>query len=295
MLVSVAAISWWAAQKTLATKLETGLVEGLAKRGLFLRDAARSSSFWGRLRLTDVVLHRDSAAGPPVAAVSALWVDVPVLEILKYGGLISRWRADDVSLKLYDAAGEVTFEHVTMEVVLTLAKIEVPRLKFRHGGVAAAVAGKVLLAPAAFEPSPNAGPLSWDIFAIRSVLAMLDFKAEKEPFAIEGSYALDFRGKAAWHAELAGAGTSVAWQGVPLREASVKAQLSDAGLKLTSSLQFTRGSAKGSVSLADWNGAPILVAGQITDADGRADDFSASYLRRTAEARSIARWRHVRG
>ena len=289
-LVLVAAIGWWAAQRALAAKVQATLVEGLAKRGLFLRHAARSWSFWSELRLTDVVLYRDAADGPPLAALSALSVDVPLLEVLKNRGLIIRWRADDASLKLYDAAGEVTFAHCTTAVVLASAKIEIPRLKFQHGGVAAALAGTILLAPHALDPSTDTAPVTWDLSVLRSVLAVLDFKAEKNPFLIEGSYALDFRGKAAWRADLAGAGQAVEWQGVPLREASAKAQLSDAGLKLTSSLQFTQGSAKASVSLADWDGGPILVGGQLADADGHADDFSASYdsAARTVVLRSLS-------
>ncbi len=284
-VMAVAGIALWMSREAIAAKVESALIKGLSERGIYLRYAARSWSPWSGLRLREAVLHRDAAGGPAVVEVSALTVDFPWWEILKSRALVTRWRADDATVKLHDPAGGVTFDHVTTAVVKRAETIDIPRLEFRQGGVAAALSGKILLSPDALQASQNAGSFAVDLSVVREVQAVLDFQPDRQPFVIQGTLALNFRAKdAVWQADLAGAGKAVVWQGVPLRDAIVKAQLSAAGMKLTSSLQFTQGTASVSISLANWDRAPVLVAGKFADAKGHADDFAASYDRRAQSA-----------
>ena len=276
--LAITALAGWAAREAITAKVESALLERLTERGINLRYARRSWSPWSGLRLEEVVLHRAAEGDHPVVAVSAVAADFSWWGSLTSRALVSRWRTKDATLKLYDDAGIVTFERVTTEVVTQPGRIEIPRLESRHGGLAAFLTGKILVARESKQPPTKAEEFALDLSILRTVLAVLEFQAEKEPFAIRGSYLLDFREPAvAWEADLAGAGQAVVWQSVPLREARVKAQLSAAGMKLTSDLQFNQGSARVSVSRTNWDDSPLLIAGSLTAAGGQADDFAASY------------------
>lgn len=254
------------------------LIQRLEDRGLYLHYTKRSWSAWDALRLEGVALHRTAKRDQPVVEMSALTVDFALLESATNRAVVSRWRSDDATLKLHDDAGIVTFEHVSAAVVVRAGEIEIPQMESRNDGLAFAFSGKLLLAHDSERIPGKADDFTLDLSTVRAVLTVAAFKADGKPFAIQGTYFSDFRDTpVVWQADLAGTGKAVEWQGVPLRDAIVSAQLSNTGMKLTSNLQFARGSAKASVSRSNWKESPLLITGSFADSAGQTNDFSASY------------------
>ncbi len=258
-------------------RVETVLVQRLAERGVYLHYARRSWSLGQGLHLEEVVLHREAKGEHRLIEVSALAVGISVPELFKTRSLISRWSTKDATVTVHDDAGLITFEHVTTKIVVRAREIETSRLDFRQGPRTFALSGKILLAQNADEP-PAPVPFAIDLSTVREVLSVLDFKEGHAPFAIQGSYSLDLRAEAAvWQADLAGTGRDVEWQGVPLRDATVRGRLSSGGMNLTSRLQLTNGSADISLTRRDWGATPLLIVGSLTDGANQTDEFSAAY------------------
>jgi hypothetical protein len=277
LFLGVVGLGLWLARASIAGRVENALVQRLAERGVYLHYDRRSWSVWHGLHLEGAILRREANGNRPVVEASALTVDISLSELLKTRSVVSRCRMKDATVTLHDDAGAIVFEHVSTQLILRSGEIETPRLDFGHGPLTFALVGKILIAPGA-EVQPSPGPFILDLTTVRDVLSVLDFKEGHPPFAIHGTYTLDLRGDAVLGlATRAGAGQGVEWQGVPLRTATAQAELSSAGMNLTSRLQFTAGTADVSVSRKDWDAAPLLVAGTFTDAAGQTDEFSASY------------------
>lgn len=263
----------------LIARVENGLLQRLAERGIYLHYTGRSWSPGQGLRLENVVIRRDATGDRPVVEVSALTVGVPLTEIFQSRSLISHWRTRDARLVLHDEAGALTFEHVSTQIILRAGQLETPRLDFQTGALTFALSGKILLPPGAEKSDRPPGDFVLDLSTVRDVLGTLDFKTGHSIFAIHGSYAVDVRGNdAAWRANLTGTGEGVTWRGVPLRQATATGQLSSrAGMRLDTRWKLTAGSAEVTLSRKDWESAPLLLAGKFTDASGQSDEFSASY------------------
>jgi hypothetical protein len=269
---------FWMARRPIMARVENVLVQRLAERGVYLHYDRRSWSLGQGLRLEEVVLHREAKGEHPLIEVSTHAVAISVPELFKTRSLISRWSTKDATVTLHDDAGPVTFEHVTTKIVVRARVIETSRLDFQQGPRTFALSGKVLLAQSADEPPAEPAPFAIDLSTVREVLSVLDFKEGHTPFAIQGSYSLDLRAEAAvWQADLVGTGRDIEWQGVPLRVATAQGQLSYTGMKLTSRLQFTTGSAEVSLTRRDWDAAPLLIVGSLTDGANETDKFSAAY------------------
>ena len=262
----------------------------LAERGVYVRYARRSWVFGQSLRLEKVVLYGDSGGDHPLVEVSALAVGISVAELIKTRSLISRWSTKDATVSLRDDAGPITFEHVTAIIVVRGLQIETPRLDFQQGPRTVALSGKILLS--ADQPFSLPTPLAIDLSKIRDVFSILAFKEGRTPFAIQGSYSLDLRAESpVWQADLAGAGRDVEFQGVPLRIGTAKGRFSSAGMNVNLHLQLSAGSADVSLNRRDWDAAPLLIAGSLTDGANQMDEFSAAY-ENTSRTLNVS---HLRG
>jgi len=111
-ILAITALAGWAAREAITAKGESAIIERLTEAAIYLHYARSLWSPWSGLRLEDVVLHRDAEGGHPVVAVSVLSADFSWWRSLTSRALISRWRTKDATLKLYDGAGIVTFEHL---------------------------------------------------------------------------------------------------------------------------------------------------------------------------------------
>ncbi len=275
-LLVVLAGSLWGAFEWATAKAEKVLNERLAERSLYLSYGSRSWVPWRGLSLNDVALFQDEARTRPLLALSRLDVDFPWREIARTREFLSRWRLHGATLSLHDAKGKIVMEHVTVDAVVRSGEIEFSTLQVQTGPRVFDLSGRLLLrseeevkTPRAFVP---------DLDAMRAIIATLDFKPGTGPFVTKGAIQLDARQTPlAWSADLHGEGTSLVWQGQPLKAAKVDTLLNNAGLKGSVLLRFHRGQAEFEMSLPAWGGAPLALKGKIADSGGRTDAFGASY------------------
>jgi hypothetical protein len=260
----------WLAREPIMNRMESELVQRLAEHGVYLHYARRSWSF-GRLRLEGVVLNRDARGEHPLIEVSAFSVGISVPELIKTHRLISRWSTKDATLTLHDDAGLVAFEHVTTKIAVRADEIDASRLNFEQGPRTFVLSGKILLP----EQPPAAGPVAIDLTVVRQVLGNINFKMAREPFAIQGSYTVDLRGKAPfWQADVAGAGRDFEWQGIPMRVGTAQGRVSSKGMNLACRVQFGDGSADVALQRRDWGASPLVIDGSLSDGGRQTDEVS---------------------
>ncbi len=272
-------IGGWLARAEIIARVENGLVHRLAERGIYLHYASRSWSPWRGLRLESVVLEREGTGHHPIVEISAITFGMPLTEMFESRTFISRWRTKDATITLHDDAGSIDFQHVTSQIIVRTTQVEIPRLDAQTGAVAFALSGKVLVTAGPDEALPPPGPFVLDLSVVRATLAALAFRSGLPLFTIRGACSVDLRDEktVTWQANLTGTGRGVEWQGLPIRDADVRAELSSAGMTLAARLQLTTGSANVAVSRSDWDTAPRLITGTLTDAAGKTDEFSARY------------------
>ncbi|MEO8351976.1 MAG: hypothetical protein ABI680_09605 [Chthoniobacteraceae bacterium] len=283
--LAVICVAVWAEREPLSAKIEARFIRQLNEHGVYPHYSQRSWLPWRGLRFDRVVMHRDAGENDPVIELSGLTVELPWTAIWEHRDVISRWQTTDATLTLHDAAGSIAFDHVAADIVLRGQRLEILKLKVRHQSVSCDVAGGIILkAPAqkmpasAGEPKPSPPrEFAVNLQVVRTVLAWLDFKPDAGPFDIYGTVSMDFQAAPEWQAELRGTGQGVEWKGIPLRAASAHGEFSQAGMRITPDVRFTKGSAKVAISREGWKGSPLLVAGEFADNAGRADTFSASY------------------
>ena len=263
----------WLAREPIMNRMESELVQRLAEHGIYLRYARRSWSF-GRLHLEEVVLNRDARGEHPLIEVSAFSVGISVPELVKTHRLTSRWSMKNATVTLHDDAGAITFEHVTTKIVVRAQEIDTPRVDFQQGPRTFALSGKILLPG---QP-PAPGPLAINLAIARQVLSNLNFKEGHAPFAIQASYSVDLRAKEPfWQADVTSAGRDVEWQGIPMRVATARGQVSAKGMNVACHVEFARGSADVSLKRRDWGASPLLIIGSLTDGARQGDEVSAAF------------------
>ena len=279
LILAILGLGVWLARGKIAAWVEKEVVTQLAGRGIYLHYSLRTWSPWHGLHLEHVVLDREATGNQPVIEVSDLHVRLPLLEILASRGFISHWHVKDGTLVLHDGSGAITFEHVTTTVVVRPGAVDVLKIDARTGALALALSGKVLLGPGPEKPNTPMAPFFLDLSVLRASLDVLAFNPEAQPFTIEGSYSVDLRDANApsWRANLSGQGRNVEWQGIPMTNAGISAEISSKGMKADARLQLKAGAANVSFAMADWDTSPLRISGTLADAAGQTDEFSATY------------------
>lgn len=257
----------------LVNKAQTTLRERLNERGLALTYSDVTWSPWGGITLEDAALKSLEADKEPLMELSAVHVDLLWGESIRTRSAITHWHISDAKLTLRDDTGGVTLEHLTTDVGLRGDKIEIKQFKTTHGVVTMDVAGEIITAaPKEEKTEPEVFKLN--VKPVRSVLNMLEFKGSGN-FAITGSFKVDMQSEAVlWSADLSGHGKKVELSGVPMQQVDLEAQLSQADLKLNANVVFVRGTAAMKATRADWQKAPLILSGTVTDSAGRKDEFN---------------------
>jgi hypothetical protein len=273
----VLGLAGWLVREPITARMEGEVIRRLHAQDLYPTYTARSWLPWRGLRFTNAVLHRDSRLNHPVVEISELSVALPWTRILRSREIVTRWRTRDSRIALYDDAGKVSFEHVTGDVLVEGAKMEVHELRFTDDPVEWSLTGLLLVGVPTGPPEANR-PFVVDLGIVRAVLAQLNFRPGTGQFSIQGTFNMDIRTpNPVWQAALEGHGHEAQWSGIFLREATVQAQLSDHGLHITPDLRLTEGTAKLDLSRTDWDRSPLVLRGQFADRDGRVDSIEGSH------------------
>lgn len=247
----------------------------LADHGLALTCSAETWSPWNGVTLQKAELRRTAAGAAPVAAISALHVDLEWAASWKTGAAVTHWRARDATLTLHDEEGAVTLQHFTASLTVNNGKAALERLGMRDGPVTYDLTGEVLTGSE--NAAATQGGPQLRLKALRGMLNTLHFTGPGE-FKVTGSFRVDARQRPwMWNASLHGEGRQVAWHSVPLEAAVSEAKLSAAGMKVASSLQFSRGSGRVEITREGWKHTPLRLQGSLTDTAGRQDEFKGSY------------------
>ncbi len=266
------------AYEWLISKAQTTLRERLAQRGLNLTYSSEFWTPWGGITLKDAALRRLTPANEPLIEISALHVEILWREAWHARAVITHWYIDDAILTLHDQEGPVALQHFSADFAIRDDKIELARLDAANGPVTFAVKGEIITAAAKDAPAQKDPAFQMNLKPLRSVLDTLDFKPGTGPFTITGSFAVDLRQTAVmWSATLHGAGKKVEWRGVPMQQAEMDAQLSQAELKLSAQLGFVQGSATLEATRTGWEQEPLMMAGTLTDSAGRKDEFKGRH------------------
>ena len=276
-LVLILGGALWGGYQWATAKAESVLNTRLAERSLYLSYSGRSWVPWRGLCLSDMALYQDAARTKPILSLSHLDVEFPWREIAESREFISKWKLDDATLELHDAKGKLTLEHVTVDAVVRPGEIEYTRLDMKNGPRLFALSGRLHLSSDR-EAREKSGDFVMDLDPMRSILNALAFKEDAGPFLISGVVSFDARETPmTWNADLSGEGKEVVWQEVPLREAVMKAEMSQEGLTGTCSLEFAKGSTALEMSLKNWKNAPLVFAGKITDSEDRSNSCNGTY------------------
>lgn len=266
----------WGGYEWVMHVAQTKIDARLSARGLCIQYADKTWSPWRGLKLKDAVLCRLSADHEPLVEISALHVNMLWSESWRAHAAITRWRANDASLTLHDEVGAVTLDHFTTDFAVREDKIDLSHLDTRNGAIAFALAGEIITAAAVNEPINN--PFNLNLKPLRAVMDALNVKSDKGPFTVNGTFALDLRGTPViWNAKLHGTGKQVEWRGMPMQEADVNAELSQAELKLGAHLKFVQGSAAVALTRAGWKQEPLSLSGTVTDSAGRVDKITGNH------------------
>ncbi len=284
MLLLALGVGGWMAVEPITSHVEAIVIQNLNENGVYPRYQKRSWLPWRGLSLEGVTLFRNAGGNEPVIEISALSVTFPWRNIWRTRQWISHWRTKSALVKLHDSTGVVTLRNVTTKVTLQAGRVDVLSLLATEGPVSWALNGTIL-----FKVDPNAAPkagdFSVDLGPVRAVQQAMDIKPGTGPFHVAGGFSVDLQQSAAvWQARLTGNGKALEWHGVPLREATVEAQLSSADLHLSAALQLTAGSATLTASRQDWDKAPLRITGRLADRAGRKDAIAGSY---DGEARTL--------
>ncbi len=266
------ALLLWVGCEWLVSTAQARLKQRLAERGLSLTASSQSWSIRGGITFNQAALRYLSPGKEPLIEFSGLHVGVLWKEAWRASTAVTSWQADDATLTLTDEEGAVSFQHLTTDFTLRDDKIEITKLDTNNGSIAYTLGGEITLA-AANDAAPDA-KFKLGLKPLRAVLGTLAIKASASPFSIGGTFALDLRpSPATWSADLHGAGRQIQWHEVPMEEAEMTARLSQAELMLTSRISFAHGSAQFTLTRSDWDQAPLLIAGTLTDSAGRSDEF----------------------
>jgi len=275
VFIGMAALLWGGCE-WLVNTAQARLKQRLADRGLSLTASSQSWSIRGGITFQGAALRRMSKGNEAWIEFSGLHVGVLWKDAWRASSAVTRWQADDATLTLTDEQGAVSFQHLTTDFTVRDDRIEIDKLDTNNGSIAYALAGQILLAASPEIAADTAFKL--DLKPLRAVLAQLAIKANVVPFSISGTFALDLRpSPVTWSADLRGAGKQIEWQGVPIHEVEMTAQLSQAELKLSSSITFAHGSAKFKLTRSDWEQAPLILEGTLTDSEGRSDEFKGQH------------------
>jgi hypothetical protein len=267
----------WGGYTWATAKAVSVLNARLAERSLYLSYSGKAWVPWRGLCFSDMELYEDAAHTQPILALSHLDVEFPWREMASSREFISKWKLEDATLVLHDAKGKLTLEHVTVDAVVRPGEIEYTRLDMRNGARLVAVSGRLYMRT---EEETAEGPQQFvmDLDPMRSILSALDFKEDAGTFLISGAVSFDARETPmTWTADLTGEGKDVVWQGVPLRQAVMKTKMSQEGLTGTCSLGFAKGSTTLEMSLKNWQDAPLVFTGKITDTQGRSNGCKGTY------------------
>ncbi|MDB6007078.1 MAG: AsmA-like C-terminal region [Prosthecobacter sp.] len=271
--IAVLGVLVFGAYHWLVNKAQTTLRERLSERGLALTYNSVSWSPWGGITLQQAALKSVEADKEPLIEISALHVDLLWRESWRERAAITHWHISDATLTLRDEAGPVSVEHLTTDVSLGEDKIQIMKFEATHGVVTIAVAGDILAA-AKTEKAEPVEAFKLNLKPVRSVLNMLDFKGSGS-FGITGKFMVDLRSEAVlWSADLDGHGKTVELSGVPMQQVDLDAQLSQAELTLNANVVFVHGTAAVKATRADWDKAPLILSGTVTDSAGRKDEFN---------------------
>lgn len=275
----VLGLSLWGARATIVTRAERQAIARLAEEGIYLTYSKRSWSPGRGLHLENVVLHRAAEDNRPVVEISALTIGAPLADSFRTRDLISTWRTHEATVTLHDSVGPIEFRRVTAHLLVHAGQIEVQRLEARQGRLSFDLPGQMELPPASGQPKTKPEEFLLDLSAVRGVLDTLAIQSAKSEFDIRGGWTLQLHesADAIWQADVAGRAVDLEWQGVPMRQVDIKGRVSNAGLNLTASLGLTAGTAQVTLSRADWDAAPLVLAGSFADAAGARDEFNASY------------------
>ena len=275
VVIGVAFLLWGGCEWLVSTA-HSKLKQRLADRGLTLTASSQSWSIWGGITLKGAALRRMSPGNEPLIEFSGLHVGVLWRDAWRARSAVTGWSAEEATLTLTDAQGEVSFQHFTTAFTVRDDTIEIARLETRNGSSAFALAGQIITAAATETAADQAFTL--DLTTLRAVLAELAVKTGASPFAISGTFALDLRpSPVTWSADLRGAGKQIEWRAVPVQEAEMTARLSQAEFKLSSHITFAQGSAQFKLTRSDWDQSPLIIEGTLTDGAGRSDEFKGQH------------------
>lgn len=276
IIMAVMAVVSWAGYQWLVSTAKSKLNQALTERGLSLTAASQSWSILGGITLKDAVLRHLSAGNEPLIEISNLHLDILWREAWHTHAAVTRWRADDASLTLHDEQGAVSLQHFTTDFAKRDDNVSISRLDASDGPLTFSLTGKILTA--ANTAAPKTTNFALNLKPLRGVLESLQFKPGTGPFNVTGIFSVDLRqADVIWDANLHGTGKQVEWRGVPMMEAQIEAQVSQAELKLSSQLTFAQGSAHIDLTRAGWEQKPLILSGTLTDSKGRNDEFKGQH------------------
>lgn len=280
LILGLLTLGLWGAYEWLLSSARSRLNDRLAVRGLVLTSTAESWSAWGGITLKQAALRHlsDDGNGQPLLETSALHVDILWQETWSTGDAVTRWQAQDATLVVHDDVGAVTLDHVFTDFDVRSGEIQIVRFNAANGPLTFALKGNIVLAPPA-SPGVQEGEFELNLRPLRATLNTLRFNPAKGPFHVTGDFTVDRRSTSpTWSGKVRGTGQNVEWRGLPLRDALVQGQVSQAGLDLTCDLALLQGSAQVHLNREGWSQTPLQMNGTLTDTAERRDDFTASYL-----------------
>lgn len=274
--LAVVAVLGWLGYGALLSAAQKELKQQLAERGLSLERSSESWSALGGIVLKNAALCRLEGAHEPLIELSTLHVGVLWEELWHQHRVATRWQSEDAVLTLTDAEGAISIAHLTTDFEVRDNRIDITRLKASNDPLLFVLTGQIITAVGTDEPPGN---FVLDLKPLRAVFAAIGVKAGTGPFTIEGKMEMDLSQRlSTWKASLKGTGSKVQWRGLPMQEVEMKAQLADAGLVLTSDLNFAQGSATLAANRDGWENEPLLLEGTLTDSSGRRDTFKGRHL-----------------
>lgn len=277
LILAGLAVLMWGAYEVLLVKAEAKLQEQLSARGVRLTFAHKQWSLRHGLSLEGAALEGISEAHEPLLQISKLHLDFLWWESWRAKEVITRWQCQDATLTLHDAEGAVSLRALTADVEVRPEAWSIHKFATTNAGTAFALTGEINPAPS--TPGAARIPLQLDLHVLRSVLDGLNFPAATHLFTIAGTFTVDLRQTpAVWQTDLRGSGQGVGWQGVPITDAQVTAQLSERELHAVGNLKLAQGEVAFTLTREGWDAKPLDFVGVLKDSDGQADDFKGAFL-----------------
>ena len=199
------------------------------------------------------------------------------VSLREYVGLAEEprfWRIDDSTVKLGDAQGTVTLDHVSLSIKSRPQHVEVRGLRASKDGLVAELKGTVILDR---RKGPTTEPYPVRLEALRTVLRTLVVR--EGPFRVSGEFYADRTGQDLnWKAKLDGNGGDLQWHGIPLTHATAKADLSSEHSLIRCELRNKHASTQATLTREDWKESPLRFEGELMDPSGVSDHYEGHQL-----------------